>query len=538
MKYFFSAFMFILFSAVYPLTSYSQSSDNEQKVLERISKLDEVCGSWTGNTGAASMELSLEMEETSSAIGELQKKDKVYFIHCFVDDMDKTDAYTAGPSGKYDYCMLEQDSGENVGVYYLSIKDDFLTGIYVSGSVAVPVSLTRQASSAGHEVSFDMEAADEDKWENARYLDTSEAYEAYLEEFPSGKHVAEARSLLLSIDDRQAWEKAEEQNTMASYLEYLDSFIQTKAYANKAVGRIAMMEAVAADASGDYEAALTALETVEANIGLSLEALELKNRNLEAKIYQKYLDSVTPEDIIKNGIEYVNNFVHGAHRAEVSDRVAYMMASTPAYLNGVLAETMLTYAQTEETRQYVITETRKAARQRTKVSTTGSNVGFNGGIGASVQMPASLYSPMYGGHFLFSIGNNKNFFNLEFGVRYSYWQFGLVLKDKGKVDFHQLRLVAAPKFNVLRQKNSAFYMYVAPEVGYGYPIDMHGTRMYNANSISGGARIGVGLGRFDLSATYNYDYIPVVTSDFPPRRYSPHQLGFAFTFYFAAYEGK
>ena len=538
MKSIFSALLCVLSFALVPFSAYSQSSDYEQKVLERITMLEEVCGSWTGNAGGTDVVLNLEMEETSSAIGELQKIDKFFFIHCFTDDMDKMDAYTAGPDGKYDYCMLEQDSGENSGIYYLSINGDALAGIYVSGNLAVPVSLTRQSAASEHEVAFDLEAADEDKWENARYLDSAESYEAYLEEFPSGKHVEEARSLLLSLDDRQAWEKAEEKNTIASYKEYLDSPIPSKANASRAVGRIAMMEAITADAAGDYEAALAAMEVVEANIGLSLEALELKNRNLETKIYKKYLDSVTPEEIIQNGIEYVNNFVHGAHRAEVSDRVAYMMASTPAYLNGVLAETMLTYAQTEETRQYVITETRKAARQRTKVSTTGSNVGFNGGFGVSVQMPASLYSPVLGGHFLFSIGNNRNFFNLEGGVRYSYWQFGLVLQDKGKVDFHQLRLFVAPKFNVLRQKNSAFYMYLAPEIGYGYPIDMHGTRMYNANSLSTGGRIGVGLGRFDLSATYTYDYYPVVTSDFPPRRYSPHQLGLAFTFYLASYEGK
>lgn len=535
MKSIFSAIVFMLFSAVCPFTSYSQSSDNDQKVLERISKLENICGRWAGNAGSTSVEISLEMEETSSAIGELVKNDKVYFIHCFTDDMDKLDAYTAGPDGKYDYCMLEQDSGENVGIYYLSINDDFLTGIYLSGFVELRVTLNRHSSASEQEVSFDISAADEDKWENARYLDTPEAYEAYLVEFPLGKYVAEASSYLRSIDDRRAWEKAEGQNTIASYREYLESALLTKAYADQAVGRIAMMEARAADEVGDFEAVLTAMEIVETNIGLSDEALEIKNRNLEAKAYKKYLDSQTQEEAIQNGIEYVNTYLYAENRAEVSDKVAYLMASNPAFLAGTPCEIMLTYAKTDETRQFVEKQTKKAAKQRSKSSSGSSQVGFNGGFGAAYEKPMTGYAPVYGGHFLFSIGDNRNFLNFEFGLRYRYWQFGdMEINGRDRnVDFHHIRLVAAPKFNIVRQRKSAFYMYLAPELGYGYPIDMFGTGMYEANSVSLGGRVGIGIGRFDLSAMYTYDYVPLVTSDFPAGKYSPQQVGVALTFYFS-----
>lgn len=535
MKSIFSAIVLMLFSAVCPFTSYSQSSDNDQKVLERISKLENICGRWAGNAGSTSVEISLEMEETSSAIGELVKNDKVYFIHCFTDDMDKLDAYTAGPDGKYDYCMLEQDSGENVGIYYLSINDDFLTGIYLSGFVELRVTLNRHSSASEQEVSFDISAADEDKWENARYLDTPEAYEAYLVEFPLGKYVAEASSYLRSIDDRRAWEKAEGQNTIASYREYLESALLTKAYADQAVGRIAMMEARAADEVGDFEAVLTAMEIVETNIGLSDEALEIKNRNLEAKAYKRYLDSQTQEEAIQNGIEYVNTFLYAENRAEVSDKVAYLMASNPAYLAGTPSEIMLTYAKTDETRQFVEKQTKKAAKQRSKSSSGSSQVGFNGGFGAAYEKPMTGYAPVYGGHFLFSIGDNRNFLNFEFGLRYRYWQFGdMEINGRDRnVDFHHIRLVVAPKFNIVRQRKSAFYMYIAPELGYGYPIDMYGTGMYQANSLSLGGRVGIGVGRLDLSAMYTYDHVPLVTSDFPAGKYSPKQVGLALTFYFS-----
>ena len=540
MRSLFSAIVFILFSAVLPCTSYCQSSDIVQKVLERISKLESVCGSWSGNVGSAGVVVSLEMEDTSSAIGELQKKGKIYFIHCFADDMDKTDAYSAGPCTEYDYCMLEQDGGENVGVYYLSLKDDSLTGIYVSGSVVVSVNLIRESMASEQVVSFDMLAADEDKWENARYLDTAEAYEAYLKEFPDGKHVAEAGVLLQSIGDRHAWEKTQSQNTIAAYQEYLDSSLQIKSYIDKAVAGIAMIEAKEADAAGDFVAALSALEVVEKKAGLSDDALEIiernlerKNKDMEAKSYMKYLDSKTQEEAIRNGIEYVNTFISAENRAEVSDKVAYMMASNPAYLAGTSCEIMLTYARTDETRSYVEKQTKKAARQRSKNSNNSSNVGFNAGFGAAFEMPLGVYAPVYGGHFLFSLGDNRNFLNFEFGVRYRYWQFGEIPGEGKNVDFHHMRLVAAPKFNVVRQKKSAFYMYFAPELGYGYPIDMYGTGMYEANSVSLGGRLGIGVGMFDLSAIYTYDYVPLVTSDFPAGKYSPQQVGLALTFYFS-----
>ena len=123
--------------------------------------------------------------------------------------------------------------------------------------------------------------------------------------------------------------------------------------------------------------------------------------------------------------------------------------------------------------------------------------------------------------------------NFEFGLRYRYWQFGEIQGEGQNVDFHNIRLVVAPKFNLVRQKKSAFYMYIAPELGYGYPIDMYGTGMYEANSLSLGGRVGIGVGRLDLSAMYTYDYVPLVTSDFPAGKYSPKQVGLALTFYFS-----
>lgn len=533
MKCLFSAILSLSLYLVAPFLSSAQTSQVEKTVFERISRLERICGQWTGSAGETALVMSFEMDESSSAIGELQKQDMVYFLHCFTDDMNKLDAYKVGKDG-YDFCVLEQNGGENVGIYYLSFSNAGLYGVYLADYVSVPVSLSRVGGTDGQEASVvDLAKADEDKWENARYLDTRESYESYLSEFPSGKYAGEARELLAGLADRHAWEAAADENTMSSYRKYLESSVEPKAYASQATGRIALMEAEAADAAGNYNAVLDALAIVEATIGLDPEAVALKDKNAEIKAYKKYVDSYDDKEAIANGIEYVNTFLRGEKRAEVSDRVAYLMASTPEYLAGTSCEVMLTYAVTDETREYVIKQTKKAAKQRSKRSSKSSGLGFNGGIGASVETPMVGFTPTYGGHFLFSIGDNRNFFNFEFGLRYRYLQFDELTPELGDVDFHHIRLVAAPKFNIVRQKKSAFYMYIAPELGYGYPIDMHATKLYNPNSLSLGGRVGVGVGRFELSAMFTQEYIPIVNEKFPEGRYSNQLAGLALSFYFS-----
>lgn len=531
MRKLFSAIVSICLLTAISISSYAQSQDLGQKVSERISKLENICGAWAGSVGGTDIFMSLDMEDSSSAIGELTKDDMVYFLHCFTDDMDKLDAYEAGQDGEFEYCILQQDGGETTGLYYLSIDGDALEGLFVSGLDKQNVSLSRVGEKTVSSVDFDSIDVEDDRWSNARYLDTREAYESYLDEFPEGKYSGEARYLLDTADDRHLWEETVRDGSFEAYAAYLDSPVQPKLNETKAKGILAYMNAVIAENADDPDTVLEFLEEMERTSGLTEEAVQMRDRNLEAQAYKKYMNAADDEEAIVNGIEYVNTYLSGEHRAEVSDRVAYLMASSQVYLNGTSKEVMLTYAVTDDTKEFVNSQTDKAARSRYKKSSNSSNLGFNGGIGATVEATVPGYDMIYGGHFLFSIGDNRNFFNFEFGIRYRYWQFKELNQEVGSIDFHHIRLVAAPKFNVIRQKNRAFYMYIAPEAGYGYPIDMHGTGLYMPNSISFGGRVGVGIGRFDLSAMATYDFIPMVNENFPAGRYSQQQVGLALTFY-------
>ena len=263
----------------------------------------------------------------------------------------------------------------------------------------------------------------------------------------------------------------------------------------------------------------------------------------EQMAYRKYAKSRTRLDSIANGMEYVNTYViRSERRREVSDRIAYLMASTPEYLAGTSLEVLLSYVYNEDTREYVIRQKTKEEREVIHIEKMRS-LGFNAGIGAAVETCEYINEDLadteyiYGGHLLFSIGDNRNFFNFEIGARYRYWVFRMNhwIGDpnaKYDYDFHQLRLVLAPKFNLIRQKRSPFYLYVAPEFGYNYPIDMHATGYYEGENITLGARAGLGIGRFEVSASYTHDVTPMMKYVYTDA-YRPQQVGVAMTIYFS-----
>ena len=264
----------------------------------------------------------------------------------------------------------------------------------------------------------------------------------------------------------------------------------------------------------------------------------------EQLAYKKYSESKTRLDSIINGMDYVNTYaIRSERRRQVSDRVAYMMASTPEYLAGTSVDVMLSYAFTDSTREYIIRQKEKAERVEERLEEL-TNLGFNAGFGAAVETCEYINEWLtdteytYGGHMLFSIGDYRNFLNVEFGMRYRYWVFRLHhwLGDPNArydYDFHQIRLVLAPKFNLIRQaKRNPFYLYVAPEFGYNLPIDMHETGYYEIESFNVGARAGIGVGRFEVSASYTKDVTPVLRYVYT-NAYQPQQIGVAMTIYFS-----
>ena len=545
-RFIFAAALFFVSSMSEVLAQSSGQLETLNDILhERLQKLETICGEWHGKLGEESVDASFYMEDSSSAIGEMKMDGKVFFLHCFAEDMAKDDSYAVGGADGYDYCIMQQSEGEVVSIFYLSLNNGILKGIVAGEAGESQVELSRKSGDvSGYQMPDEGSAGfEEDKWSTVAYLNTVEAYESYLTDFPAGKYADQARNLIKSIkdeeirlrkekEDQELWEKTLAENTEEAYTGYLESPTEYKAYERLARGRRDALMAFQADQRGDYDAVLEALDKAEENMELTKDMLMLRQKNQELKSYDSYINAESDLQAISRGIEFVNTYLKSEKHDEVSDRVAYLMASSPNYLAGTPAEVMLTYAKTEKTRDYVIRECKKASRKRYTRSANESNLGFNGGIGVAVSNPIESFAPVYGAHFLFSIGDNRNFLNFEFGARYGYWSF-VNKEDAGdKFDFHHLRLIVAPKLNLIRQKKSAFYLYVAPEAAYGYPIDPHGTGYYEANSLSFGGRVGIGLGHLDLSASYMTDYWPMVNDTFTGT-YHPTMVGVALTVYFS-----
>ena len=77
----------------------------------------------------------------------------------------------------------------------------------------------------------------------------------------------------------------------------------------------------------------------------------------EKLAYKKYAESKTKLDSIRNGLDFVNTYVmRSERRREVSDRIAYLMASTPEYLNGTSLEALLSCVSDDDQLKGVIGE--------------------------------------------------------------------------------------------------------------------------------------------------------------------------------------
>ena len=143
---------FIVASATFILLSVSavlaQSVNGQAAVndilLARLQKLETICGEWHGKLGNESADAAFYMEDSSSAIGEMQVADKVFFLHCFAEDMAKDDEYAVGGADGYDYCIMQQSEGEVVSMIYLSFKKGNLTGVSVSETGSFPVTFSRK----------------------------------------------------------------------------------------------------------------------------------------------------------------------------------------------------------------------------------------------------------------------------------------------------------------------------------------------------------------------------------------------------------
>lgn len=76
----------------------------------------------------------------------------------------------------------------------------------------------------GGQYIFRLKANEAEDWARCRGADTLAAYQLYLEKYPEGKHLAEAKERLGFHQEEEAWQKAQQKNTVAAYYQYDRNF--------------------------------------------------------------------------------------------------------------------------------------------------------------------------------------------------------------------------------------------------------------------------------------------------------------------------
>jgi outer membrane protein assembly factor BamD (BamD/ComL family) len=196
--------------------------------------------------------------------------------------------------------------------------------------------------------------ADENSWAQAVRAGTLGAFTDYLQNFPNGRHAAEARERIAALEaqarkdaDERAWAVARQADTAAAYADYLRDF-PSGAHAAEARERQAALEQQAprqADEKAWAEALRLGTQvsfrdylrqfpngahTAEARQRLA--ALEQQAR--------READENAWDEAVRNGSlaafqDYLRNFPNGAHAAEARQRIA---ALSPAPSPGAKAD--------------------------------------------------------------------------------------------------------------------------------------------------------------------------------------------------------
>lgn len=395
---------------------------------------------------------------------------------------------------------------------------------------------------------------DMEYWREQSAKNTISGFKNYLEKYPQGQFVKDAQNGIDKINDQAEWGKAVAANTVKAYQDYLSNskYKAFKSEAERKIAEIKHAQEVAADEdlwvriknSKDRTDFLRYLNSSaykghkDEATGYSnlLYARDLEMTTLTASDIVKYYDrakqNVSLERIdqiryrdaqelvaynkfnsnrsIKSGLAYLSSFPNGKNSNEVSDYVARAKADNMTkYVTQDIYEEALAYAKTDDAKKYVAStysaKQREYKQYERKLRT--ERVHFLFGVDGMYHL-----DQIYEAGAVISIGGHSNRFNLEAGYNYMLSGDESALLSNGVV-------YVRPKINIVKKNYkgligsnsrrgrdySKFYFYIAPEVCYFVDqyIPVSSTKIGGfLDYVDYGARVGVGISWFDLSAAY------------------------------------
>ena len=289
-------------------------------------------------------------------------------------------------------------------------------------------------------------------WARVAAGGSKDLYEAYIADFPSGSHVAEAKAKIKEIEDFDLWALAEEKGTMEAYQQYLansktgtyksqaeaaigaiidddlwsmtlaagdetafrsyidDPENQYKFHLQEAHAHLAVKLALRYASMPDAEPqdVVKELEKAKGVIPFDTQTAELYQSTKEEVDYQAFIALPT----IRGGKDFLAAYPSGKHADEVSDIVAKLyLDSFSVYTSAADFEMARSYAKDNSTKRAITEKENEIRKQKSSTSRTTST---------STSSSYSASAPYYGTSSANTVKTGKNRVWLEVGLDYEW----------------------------------------------------------------------------------------------------------------------
>lgn len=217
---------------------------------------------------------------------------------------------------------------------------------------------------------------DDTKWALAQKGNDKESYNTYLQTMPRGAHISEAIDIITKIEaDESYWAAAVEANSVEGYSTYLKN---TKNGFNKlaASANMKLLTAKQFYDRGNMPYCKSDLASFRALSDDPVSLLLAENKDVYSVISEvSDYDAWVSNKSYTNAKQYVEMHPHGTHYPEVSDFYAKLLADSWDYLAPGVTASQVSYissfAQGQNTIDYVHSKVREANKIGLKIQSNG-----------------------------------------------------------------------------------------------------------------------------------------------------------------------
>lgn len=379
-----------------------------------------------------------------------------------------------------------------------------------------------------------LEFEDKELWALTKKENTKEAYEKYLANKSTSLYESEAKMAIYTIEDEALWVSILKEDTEEAYNKYVeDDSNPAKNHMKEALTKLSviktakMAEAISTAAESREKASeiVEVLETASKTIVLSEKDTEMLKHYKSISDHVAFCNNPTIED----GLMYLETYPDSEYANWVSDKLSELYANNLS-VNSTENDYQLarSYARSETAKKYVETRITTIKRKAKASKRSGAwDDRAQLGIGVDAEMLNSL---ALGPKMEFKLGAADNIFNFSVGAKALWWKpEWLTGTEIQHITFMQVPIYAAAKLNLFRTGDDSHF-YIGGEWAYNlnfgskisdsYDDYMKDKELVNSSNMSASARIGFCWEHSDLSFYYRHDLSPVYNQEYIYQQYN------------------